>query len=72
MAASYVPGEALVVFRKAPGDGVTAASVERGLESFRLAALAAASGARVAQAYASSTACMALEAMGPIPRVRAS
>ena len=51
LAASYVPGEALVVFRKAPGDGVTAASVERGSESFRLAALAAASGARVAQAY---------------------
>ena len=51
LAASYVPGEALVVFRKAPGDGVTAASVERGSESFRLAALAAASGARVMQAY---------------------
>ena len=51
LAASYVPGEALVVFKKAPGDGVTAASVERGSESFRLAALAAASGARVAQAY---------------------
>ena len=51
LAASYVSGEALVVFRKAPGDGVTAASVERGSESFRLAALAAASGARVAQSY---------------------
>ena len=51
LAASYVSGEALVVFKKAPGDGVTAASVERGSESFRLAALAAVSGARVAQAY---------------------
>ena len=50
-AASYVPGEALVVFKKAPGAAVTAASVERGSESFRLASLAAASGARVAQAY---------------------
>ena len=50
-AASYVEGEALVVFKKAPGAAVTAASVERGSESFRLASLAAASGARVAQAY---------------------
>lgn len=51
LAASYVEGEALVVFKKAPGAAVTAASVERGSESFRLASLAAASGARVAQAY---------------------
>ena len=51
LAASYVPGEALVVFKKAPGAAVTASSVERGSESFRLASLAAASGARVAQAY---------------------
>ena len=50
-AASYVEGEALVVFKKAPGAAVTAASVERGSESFRLASLAAASEARVAQAY---------------------
>ena len=51
LAAPCVEGEALVVFKKAPGAVVTAASVERGAESFRLAALAAASGARVAQAY---------------------
>ena len=50
-ATPYVEGEALVVFKKASGSTVTAASVERGSESFRLAALAAASGARVAQAY---------------------
>ena len=53
LAASHVPGEALVVFKRAPGAAVTAASVERGSESFRLASLAAASGARVAQAYGS-------------------
>ncbi len=51
LAASHVPGEVLVVFKRAPGAAVTAASVERGSESFRLAALAAASGARVAQSY---------------------
>ena len=51
LAAPCVEGEALVVFKKAPGAIVTAASVERGAESFRLAALAAASGARVVQAY---------------------
>ena len=51
LAAPCVEGEALVVFKKAPGAVVTAASVERGAESFRLAALAAASGARVMQAY---------------------
>ena len=38
---------------KAPGAVVTAASVERGAESFRLAALAAASGARVTRRAAS-------------------
>ena len=53
LAASHVPGEALVLFKRAPGAAVTAASVERGAESFRLASLAAASGARVAQAYGS-------------------
>ena len=53
LAASHVPGEALVVFKRVPGAAVTAASVERGSESFRLASLAAASGARVAQAYGS-------------------
>ena len=51
LAAPCVEGAALVVFKKAPGSVVTAASVERGSESFRLAALAAASGARVAQSY---------------------
>ncbi len=50
-AARYVPGEALVVFRKATGASVTASSVERGLESFRVASLAAASGARAVRAY---------------------
>ena len=50
-AASYVPGEALVVYKKASGSAVTAASVERGAESFRIASLAAASGARVARTY---------------------
>lgn len=52
-ASSAASGEALVVFRKAPGADVTAASVERGMDSFRLASLAAASGARVARAYGS-------------------
>lgn len=50
-AASYVEGEALVVFKKLPNGTMTAASVERGAESFRLASLAAASGSRVLRAY---------------------
>ena len=50
-AGRYVPGEALVVFRDAQGQRTTAASLKGGLDSFRVASLAASAGARVARTW---------------------
>ena len=50
-AAEYVPGEVLAVFRGEEGTRVSASSLDMGREAFRLASIAASSGAWVKDSY---------------------